>query len=514
MILLIIGMCSGVMLSYAQTHIYISDTETWRNTELNQYIGQRVMFDCPMYVTSNARGSYSVSPRRLYSPTNQALPLSDEYRSVVSLNNYGAVSISGMPGYHRCGEIIDNLTVTVQSSNHLRYESGAFIWNTRADMEKGIPALNQNGEPRLVVCAMNLEYYLVEQFGSLGPASASEHQKQRAKVSAATKKIAADVFGFVEVQQGSKALAEIADDLSRNTGYAYEYIDDGGSASGTYTKSGYVYRSDKVEPIYQMYHNNTIVQNRKKIQAFKETETGEVFLFSLNHFKAKSGSGSGLDADQGDGQGIFNYSRTQEAQSVLTQYMRVASETQEKDILIMGDLNAYAKEDPITTLTSKGMLDLHRMFHADTSYSYVFGGKAGYLDHALCNTTLYPQITGMAAYHINSDESDEYTYDKSNDRTMFRCSDHDPVLIGLALDGTLEYNPELSISREGNVLIISNAHPELYKSFYAVYTIQGLLLQRAEINSNEFEIPVPNTQGVYIIQIYHEGKVSTKKISI
>ena len=309
-------------------------------------------------------------------------------------------------------------------------------------------------------------------------------------------------------------MAEIADDLSRNKGYEYEYIDYGGSSRGTYTKSGYVYRSDKVEPIYQMYHNNTIVQNRKKIQAFKETETGEVFLFSLNHFKAKSGSGSGLDADQGDGQGIFNYSRTQEAQSVLTQYMRVASETQEKDILIMGDLNAYAKEDPITTLTSKGMLDLHRMFHADTSYSYVFGGKAGYLDHALCNTTLYPQITGMAAYHINSDESDEYTYDKSDDRTMFRCSDHDPVLIGLALDGTLEYNPELSISREGNVLIISNAHPELYKSFYAVYTIQGLLLQRAEINSNEFEIPVPNTQGVYIIQIYHEGKVSTKKISI
>ena len=511
------GICLRSMLGYAQTRVYVSDAETWCRQSLHQYIGQTIVFDCPMYITYNARGNYSVSPRRLYSPTNQALPKSDAYYRLETLNACGYVSIANLPGYHRCGEVIEGLTVSVQSENSITYQNGTFVWNSRDDMNRRVPALSDKAEPRLIVCAMNLEYYLVEQFrqsGSMGPASSSEHQKQRAKIAAAMQKMAADIYGLVEVQQGQNALKEIAEDLSRNTGYPYDFINDGGSANGTYTKSGYVYRSDKVEPVFQMYDNNTVVQNRKKVQAFRELSTDETFLFSLNHFKAKSGSGSGLDADQGDGQGIFNYSRTQEALSVLSQYTRVASETQEKDILIMGDLNAYAKEDPITTFTNKGMIDLHRAFHADSSYSYVFGGKAGYLDHAICNTTLYPQITGMAAYHINSDEADEYTYDKSNDRTMFRCSDHDPILVGLALDGSLEYNPELNLEREGSTLIINNAHPELYPSFYAIYTIQGLLLQQGEINSNTFVIPTPSHQGVYIIQVYHEGKISTKKITI
>lgn len=510
----------------AQVHITIANPETWTTDELSRYVGQTVVFDQPMYVCNNYYSSLTIAPRRIFSPTNQAIPRSMEYNSILSLNNSGTMSLAGVSGYHRMGEKIYNLTVRVNSQSSLTYKSGTFRSNTRADIEAGLPDV---GDYRLLVCAANLEYYLVENLGTgYGPDSDSQHQKQRTKVSKALAKIGADIYGLVEIEQGQSALREIAEDLTKNTGHEYTYVNDGGSASGSYTKSGYVYRIDKVQPDGKLYSNNERVQNRKKIQAFKELETGEVFFFSLNHFKAKSGSGNGADADQGDGQGIFNYSRTLEAKSVINQYNSIRPQFHESDLLIMGDLNAYAKEDPITTFTTAGMFDLHRAFHGDTSYSYTFHGQAGYLDHAICNTTLRPQITGMAAYHINSDELDEYTYDKSSDQTMFRYSDHDPVLVGLALDSTLaavSTDPIVNnfgiVDNDGTKMLIFSDYMTIYnayhpneKSYYAVYTAQGWLVEQGNINTTPYTLSVPATSGVYIVYVYSHGQTYQRKIIV
>ena len=172
------------------------------------------------------------------------------------------------------------------------------------------------------------------------------------------------------------------------------------------------------------------------MQTFEEFATGEKFIYSINHFKAKSGSASGADANKGDGQGAFNASRVAEANGVMDKYNAFKAALHDEDILIMVDLNDYGKEDPIMAFLKRGFYDLHRAFHADSSYSYTFSGQAGYLDHAIASASLLGQVTGMAAYTINSDENDKWTYDKSSDRTMFRCSDHDPVLVGLRLDST------------------------------------------------------------------------------
>ena len=411
---------------YANTIVSISNPQTWQNSELSKYKGQTIEFDVPFYVCNNYNSSLTISPRRIFQPTNQALPASNEYYSMLSLNNSGTISLSGVSGYHRMGEQLHKLVVKVNSYNSVSLVSCEFVGNTRAELEKGYDrqAVSLRGDPNITVCVMNLEYYLVENLGTgYGPDSKTEHEKQRAKVSKALAKVNADIYGFVEIEQGQSALAEIAADLTRNTGRRFTYINDGGSASGSYTKAGYVYCSDKVQPYGNMSHNNEGVPNRKKMQAFVERSTGEKFILSLNHFKAKSGRGSGDNADKGDGQGTFNGDRIREASSVLSYYAMDKAYFGDEDILIMGDLNAYAMEDPITILKEGGMIDLHRAFHADSSYSYTYHGTAGYLDHALCNTSLYPQVTGMVAYHINSDENDKYTYDKSNDETMFRCSE-------------------------------------------------------------------------------------------
>ena len=237
-------------------------------------------------------------------------------------------------------------------------------------------------------------------------------------------------------------------------------------------------------------------------------------MLSVNHFKAKSGSGYGDNADKGDGQGKFNGDRVREAKSVLENYKKDCVFYMDSDILIMGDLNAYAMEDPITTLREGGMIDLHRAFHADSSYSYVYRGQLGYLDHALCNSTLYPQVTGMVAYHINSDESDTYTYDKSNDQTMFRCSDHDPIIVGLRLDSTRTQMENVifdnwSVYYQYGAPCIRNAQG----GYYVVYRMDGNKVKEANIISEEERIDNLQ-QGLYIINIYGQGKCKQTKIIV
>lgn len=495
--------------------ITITDPDLWTNSDMSQFVGKEVQFTTPFYVTNNSKtGQLTIAPRRIFNPTNQALPLSTEYHSILSLNEQGTLTLTNVSGYHRIDERVHNLKVKVNSYNSLSFISGDWRGNTRAEMEKGIDlkAIDARGEHTLLVCCMNLEYYIVEAFDSYGPANNTEHQAQRAKVSQALAKINADLYAFVEIQLGQGALAEIAADLTKNTGRNFSYVNDGSSINGTYTKSGYVYCTDKVTPYGNMQHNDTYVENRKKVQGFTEKASGEKFILSVNHFKAKSGSGSGANKDQGDGQGSYNAARVQEANSIISRYASYTSTFGDEDFLIVGDLNAYGKEDPITTLTDWGMIDLHRTFHADSSYSYVYQGTLGYLDHALCNSTLYPQVTGMTPYHINAPEKDAYTYNGSlNDGTMFRCSDHDPILIGLRLgkDNTTTdiTSPTYAFYYNHAIRAIENAQG----GSYTIYNIDGTIVAQEHITSATHPLP-SLAQGIYILTIQHNNQRQSMKL--
>lgn len=494
--------------------ITITNPDLWTTTEMSQFVGKEVQFTTPFYVTNNSKtGQLTIAPRRIFNPTNQALPLSSDYQSILSLNEQGTLTLTNVSGYHRIDERVHNLKVKVNAYNSLSFVSGDWRGNTRAEMEKGIDlkAIDARGAHTLLVCCMNLEYYIVEAFDSYGPANHTEHQAQRAKVSQALAKINADIYAFVEIQLGQGALAELAADLTKNTGRNFTYINDGSSIDGTFTKSGYIYCTDKVTPHGNMQHNDTYVQNRKKVQGFTEKASGEKFILSVNHFKAKSGSGSGANKDQGDGQGSYNAARVQEAQSILSNYSSYTSTFGDEDFLIVGDLNAYGKEDPITTLTDWGMIDLHRTFHADSSYSYVYQGTLGYLDHALCNSTLYPQVTGMTPYHINAPEKDAYTYDgSSNDGTMFRCSDHDPILIGLRLgkDNTTDItSPTYAFYYNHAIRAIENAQG----GSYTIYNIDGTIVAQEHITSATHPLP-SLAQGIYILTIQHNNHKQALKL--
>ena len=523
----------------AQTHITISNPATWDPETLRPYIGQTVIFDVPMVVTNNYN-SLQISTRRLFAPTNQARPESSAYYNIMSLNSTGSVYLSNAPvadgdANYRCGEKIYNLKAKVNSTSSLTWLGGKLVENTRRDLENAnIRAMvNIDGcDECLLVCTMNLEYYLAENTGSgsMGPSSYSAHQRQRTKINKALTKINADLYGFVEIEQGQGAAKEIADDLNdKLPGRNFTYINDGGTANGTYTKSAFVYDKNKLQPIgvIQEVKAGTIPAERHRMICFEEIATGERFIFSVNHFKAKGSGGVGLESNENDhGQGGFNQTRQEEAQMVVDKYKTYQRNNmiKEKDILIMGDLNSYGKEDPIMLLTDEcGMIDLHRVFHADSSYSYTFRGEAGYLDHALCNSTLRPQVTGVCGFHINSDESDSYTYDKSSDVSMFRSSDHDPVLVGLHLDKSLTYDPSPSLGTvlgtngQPATLTIRDAFKENQRSYYVIYDIYGRMVTQEKplpVESERQQVELPSLPGVYILQIYYDHKVYPYKFVV
>lgn len=181
-------------------------------------------------------------------------------------------------------------------------------------------------------------------------------------------------------------------------------------------------------------------------QTFKDNATGALFTVAVNHLKSKGSACDDVgDPDTGDGQGNCNITRTNAA-SALTQWLAGNPTSVKTDnILIIGDLNAYAMENPITAIKNAGYVDEVARFDAlNDRYSYVYAAESGYLDHALASNALSSQIVGTTHWHINADEPRALDYNEEYKSALqvqtlystepYRASDHDPVVVGLALN--------------------------------------------------------------------------------
>ncbi|MHA5868892.1 DNA degradation protein EddB, partial [Pseudomonas aeruginosa] len=143
-------------------------------------------------------------------------------------------------------------------------------------------------------------------------------------------------------------------------------------------------------------------------------------------------------------QGNCNLTRARAAQALVDWLAGDPTGAKEPDRLIIGDLNSYAKEDPVNVIRGAGYTDLvARQAGAGKGYSYVFSGQSGYLDHALANASLARQVRGAVEWHINADEPRVLDYnvefktprqqDSLYNAEPYRASDHDPVVIGIDL---------------------------------------------------------------------------------
>ncbi|GAP13339.1 predicted extracellular nuclease [Longilinea arvoryzae] len=289
-----------------------------------------------------------------------------------------------------------------------------------------------------------------------------EFDRQWPKTVAAILGTQADVIGVIEMENdgygSDSAIQDLVNKLNTVAGpdvYAFIDVD---TLTGQINalgvdaiKVGLLYKPERVTPVGVTAALNTPAfvtggdsadRNRPALaQAFEEVGTGARFVVSVNHLKSK---GSACDApDLGDGQGNCNSVRTNAANLQAAWLAGDPTGTGDTDALIIGDLNSYAMEDPIVALQNAGYTNLIYQFIGPDAYSYVFDGQWGYLDHALANTSLAGQISGVAEWHIDADEPSVLDYNtnfKSPGQIVslyapdeFRIGDHDPVLIDLTL---------------------------------------------------------------------------------
>lgn len=282
-----------------------------------------------------------------------------------------------------------------------------------------------------------------------GANNATEFTRQREKIIAAIAAINADAVGLMEIQNnGAVAVQNLVDGLNAKMGTGtYARVNDPATGTGTDAiKVAMIYKPAKLSLVGAALSDNDSVNNRPTLAQTFAAANGEKFSVLVNHFKSKGcGGASGVDADQNDGQGCYNAQRQLQAERLVSAFIpQVIATASDTDVLVIGDLNAYGKEQPITLLSDAGLSDQIARFNADEAYSYVFDGEAGYLDHGLANASMATQITGANLWHINADEPfviDYNTEFKPQDLYTpgpYKASDHDPVIIGLHLQKRID----------------------------------------------------------------------------
>lgn len=310
---------------------------------------------------------------------------------------------------------------------------------------------------------------------SRGADTLEEFTRQRAKTIAAIHSLDADVVGLIEMENDgfgpNSALQDIVNGLNEVAGAGTWALinpfptNPDALQGGDQIKVALIYRPALADPIgISAILDNSVdiraidTQNRPALaQTFRSLVTNDRFTAVINHLKSKGSAcntadnpGELVDPDTGDQQGNCNLTRLSFAQALTDWIATNPTGSNDPDVILLGDMNAYRMEDPIRHFQSSGYTDLITALNGDDTYSFVFNGASGYLDHALVNGSLLPQVKAVAEWHINADEPRVLDYNvefKTANQVStlyspspFRASDHDPVLVQLLTGGDLNHD--------------------------------------------------------------------------
>jgi len=314
-------------------------------------------------------------------------------------------------------------------------------------------------------------------------------------------------------------------------------IDSDDSIGGDAITSGMLYRPEKVSldavKIIPMpsQHDKPVVNNNGEIvknytdgvlesgdnymrdslaATFKINQTGKKLTVAVNHLKSKGSTCAedwdGIDLgnktklafnedkallDDSDYQGSCENFRVAAAVQLGDELAKIGGDT-----VILGDMNSYAKEEPMLVLTeipagttitaarntfigktpqfgSNGAVitDDYGYINAVSekdaekgkmSWSYSYGDTIGSLDHILITSSLKDRLVDAADWHINAPESTLYDYneDKKGDSAsldafykgdVYRSSDHDSAIMVLSYTPAETDGAPVHIVIEGGV---------------------------------------------------------------
>lgn len=444
-------------------------------TDLEKYEGMLVTFPQTLVVTENfglgRYGEVALASERLWNPTNITTPGAAAI-AMQAQNDLKRITLDDgsttqnldpieypSPGLTasntlRPGDTVTGLTGVV--------DFAVSVYRVHATATPGWAHANpRTSSPSSVggtlrVASFNvLNYFNGPIFPtSRGADTAAEFTRQRDKIINAVLAMNADIIGLIEIENDGYGSGSAIQDLvnglnaSAPVGTTYAFINPGVSQVGTDEITvGIVYRVQTVTPVgaAQIKTNGAFATlNRPPMaQTFQQISGGGKLTVAVNHFKSKGSACTG-DPDTGDGQGNCNQTRVNAANDLTSWLATDPTGSGDPDFLITGDINAYAKEDPITAIKNAGYTNLTESFLGQFAYSYVFMGQSGYLDHALATAGLTAQVNGVTEWHINADEPVILDYNvefKSAGQVTslystepYRSSDHDPVIVGLTLN--------------------------------------------------------------------------------
>lgn len=153
-----------------------------------------------------------------------------------------------------------------------------------------------------------------------------------------------------------------------------------------------------------------------------------------NHFKSKTPP----DPTPQPNQDAFNDERVEEAESLLA-FAKSLQVDRKVDVYLVGDFNSYSREDPMTVFAKAGWSDVLPI-KARGQYTYTFDGELGSLDHVIASPSAFDKVVKAGVWSINSPEwlGREYSNvaaETVEEATVYRSSDHDPMLVGVASEG-------------------------------------------------------------------------------
>lgn len=296
-----------------------------------------------------------------------------------------------------------------------------------------------------------------------GANSDDELDRQRAKIVSAMQVMDCDILGLIEIENSDDdaATIDLVNGLNDVVGDGtYNYVATGQIGTDE-IKVAFIYKPTTVSLVgdFAILDSNVDsdfidTKNRPSlIQTFEQIATGEKITISVNHFKSKGSSCNSLgDPNLGDGQANCSQTRAKASIALANFLASDPTNSQSDNFLIIGDLNAYRKEDAITALITRGYTDLAEEFVGDSAYSYLFDGQIGYLDYGLANGPLLTQVSAVNIWNANADEVPLFDYNncaEEGDEASFRrescangdlyapdplrSSDHDAVVIGFDL---------------------------------------------------------------------------------
>ena len=313
-----------------------------------------------------------------------------------------------------------------------------------------------------------------------GADTLEEFTRQRAKIISAMLGIDADIFGLMEIENDGFSIHSAIDDLVKGLNQAvgetrYQFIATSTNGIGTDAITvGMLYRTDKVTPAgaakvlssanspldesgLPLFNDG---KNRPTLtQEFSINGEEQRLVVAVNHLKSKGSSCDSLaDPNLNDGQGNCNITRTRAAKALG---LWLGEQYPLLPTLVIGDMNAYAKEQPIDALRDAGFSELFESLGKVGAYSYVFSGETGQLDHALANDALLDKVIDITEWHINTDEprvldynqefKTEHQLESLYSDDAYRSSDHDPVIISLLLeDETIAPVASFTYTNTGN----------------------------------------------------------------